>query len=147
MNIVYNIKTVTYASLDYKKVVALRDKILRKPLGLQFSEQDLAVDKNEIIIGLFTQNKCLGCVQMRHVDQNEIKLRQMAVDNSMQGKGLGREILKFAEEIALSKKYNKICLHARKTAVKFYEKFGFSVIGNEFFEVKIPHYTMCKKLS
>jgi len=146
MKIEYVIKTIDYLGSDYKQIVTLRDKILRKPLGLSFSEKDLAIDKDETIIGLFVNYLCVGCVQMRQVSKNEVKLRQMAVDNSFQGKGLGIKILQYAEGIALSKHYKIISLHARKTAVGFYKNLGFSVVGNTFLEVGIPHFLMQKKL-
>jgi len=37
-------------------------------------------------------------------------------------------------------------MHARKTAIGFYEKSGYSVIGDEFTEVGIPHFEMVKKI-
>jgi predicted GNAT family N-acyltransferase len=42
--------------------------------------------------------------------------------------------------------FKKIRMHARKTAVGFYEKLGYTVIGKEFTEVSIPHLLMEKKL-
>jgi predicted GNAT family N-acyltransferase len=38
-------------------------------------------------------------------------------------------------------------MHARSTAIGFYEKMGYTVTGNEFVEVTIPHYTMQKTLT
>jgi hypothetical protein len=38
-------------------------------------------------------------------------------------------------------------MHARKTAVGFYEKQGYEILGDEFLEVSVPHYEMRKKLS
>ena len=37
-------------------------------------------------------------------------------------------------------------MHARETAVGFYEKLGYKVVGDKFTEVTIPHYVMEKKL-
>jgi predicted GNAT family N-acyltransferase len=37
-------------------------------------------------------------------------------------------------------------MHARKTALGFYEKLGYRVAGDEFIEVTIPHYVMEKDL-
>jgi predicted GNAT family N-acyltransferase len=37
-------------------------------------------------------------------------------------------------------------MHARKTAMGFYEKLGYEKIGDEFTEVTIPHYKMEKRL-
>ena len=39
-------------------------------------------------------------------------------------------------------KYNKIVLNAQEYAIPFYEKFGFKVISDIFYEVDIPHKTM-----
>ncbi len=35
-----NFKIIEYGSSEYKKAVALRERILRKPLGLSFSESE-----------------------------------------------------------------------------------------------------------
>jgi predicted GNAT family N-acyltransferase len=37
-------------------------------------------------------------------------------------------------------------MHARKSALGFYEKLGYTPEGDEFEEVTIPHYLMRKKL-
>ena len=140
------LKIVKYASTDYDAVINLRYKILRKPLGLIFSKNDLIGDKDEIIVAMFEQNKALACVQMQVQHNNTIKFRQMAVDNHLQRQGLGTKLLIFAEKIAHEKHFDKIILHARKTAVPFYQKLGYTVVGKEFVEVKTPHLLMTKSV-
>jgi GNAT superfamily N-acetyltransferase len=70
----------------------------------------------------------------------------MAVLSGLQGKGIGRVLMTFAENIARDRGYRKINMHARKTAVGFYEKLGYSISGPEFEEVTIPHFEMEKEL-
>ena len=70
----------------------------------------------------------------------------MAVLNNLQGKGIGRALMMFAENIARDRGFRKISMHARKTAVGFYEKLGYEVEGDEFLEVTIPHHIMKKGL-
>ena len=70
----------------------------------------------------------------------------MAVVSGLQGKGIGKVLLQFAENIARDRGYKKIMMHARKTAVGFYEKLGYKKTGGEFEEVTIPHYVMEKDL-
>jgi ribosomal protein S18 acetylase RimI-like enzyme len=77
---------------------------------------------------------------------NSVRLRQMAVLNNLQGKGIGRALMQFAENIARDRGFQKITMHARKTAVGFYEKLGYRISGQEFEEVTIPHYVMEKLL-
>ena len=58
-------------------------------------------------------------------------------------KGLGRELVTKALEEA--KKHfgcKKICVHAQKQAVPFYEKMGFAVISDEYLQEGIVHVTM-----
>jgi len=127
-------------------MVHLRHEILRKPLGLTFDEAELENEKEDILIGAFEDDRLLGCCLLSPMDTSTIRLRQMAVPNSMQGKGIGRALMIFAENIARDQGYRKLCMHARKTALGFYEKLGYAVSGEEFTEVTIPHYIMEKSL-
>ena len=76
----------------------------------------------------------------------QARLRQMAVLNDLQGKGIGRALMNFAENIARDRGFRTICMHARSNAVGFYEKVGYRIVGDQFMEVTIPHYVMEKKL-
>lgn len=127
-------------------MVHLRNEILRKPLGLIFTQDELEKEKEDVLMGAFEDDKMLGCCLLTKVDSKTIRLRQMAVPNSMQGKGIGRALMIFAENIARDLGYKVLLMHARKTATGFYEKLGYSVLGNEFEEVTLPHYVMQKNL-
>lgn len=76
-----------------------------------------------------------------------MKLRQMAVLNENQGKGIGSAIMNFAENVARDQGYKKLTMHARKNAIGFYEKMGYKVVSGEFDEVTIPHVIMEKALA
>ena len=126
-------------------MVQLRTDILRKPLGLSFSPDELELEKNYILIGAFEEDKMLGCCMLIKQD-GEMRLRQMAVMNNLQGKGIGRALLQFAENIARDRGYKRITMHARKTVVTFFEKLGYKVSSDEFVEITIPHIEMAKEL-
>jgi len=127
-------------------MVQLRNDILRKPLGLSFTPQELEQEKEEILIGAFEDDKMLGCCMLIKSDPGSVRLRQMAVTNNLQGKGIGKALMQFAENIARDRGFRKIIMHARKSATGFYEKLGYQVAGDEFVEVTIPHYVMEKDL-
>lgn len=127
-------------------MVNLRIELLRKPLGLTFDATELEKEKDDILIGAFEEDKLLGCCLLTRVDRYTIRLRQMAVFNSLQGKGLGRALMVFAENIARDQGYRKLIMHARKTALGFYRKLGYQTSGEEFQEVTIPHFVMEKAL-
>jgi ribosomal protein S18 acetylase RimI-like enzyme len=140
------LKIIDHGSKEYQQMVQLRNDLLRKPLGLHFTPEELEKEKEEILIGAFEEEKMLGCCMLIRHDNTKVRLRQMAVLNNLQGKGIGRALMQFAENIARDRGFHKITMHARKSAIGFYEKLGYQVIGEEFEEVTIPHYIMEKIL-
>ncbi len=137
---------IDHGTKEYQQMVNLRNEILRKPLGLGFTADELEREKDDILMGAFEDDKLLGCCLLTRMDTRTIRLRQMAVPNNMQGKGIGRALMIFAENIARDLGYKKLCMHARTTAVGFYQKLGYGISGDEFVEVTIPHYIMEKAL-
>lgn len=141
------IKQIDHGSKEYKQMVDMRYEILRKPLHLSFDNNELEKEKDDILIGAFEEEKMLGCCLLTRQDKGCVRLRQMAVENNLQGKGIGASMMHFAENVARDAGYKKLIMHARKTAIGFYEKLGYKVAGNEFMEISIPHYIMEKRLS
>ena len=78
------------------------------------------------------------------IEKDTVQLRQMAVLSGLQGKGIGRTIMQFAENLARDRGFKRIFMHARDTAVGFYQKQGYEKKGEMFTEVSIPHYVMEK---
>jgi len=141
------IKQLDHGTKEYKQMVDLRYAILRKPLNLSFDPEELDKEKDDILIGAFEEEKILGCCLLTKIDKESLKLRQMAVQNNLQGKGIGASMMNFAENVARDAGYKKLIMHARKTATGFYEKLGFKISGDEFLELSIPHFVMEKKLT
>ena len=143
-------RIIEYGSCDYHDMVALRDEVLRKPLGLTFSTEYLQQEINDILVGGFQQEGekqlLAGCCILTPVSENTVQLRQMAVSPALQGKGIGREIILFAETTAVNNGFGILTMHARKEATDFYRKQGYEICGEEFTEVGIPHYEMRKNL-
>ena len=106
----------------------------------------LEKEKENILIGAFEEEKMLGCCMLIRESNDEIRLRQMAVIHNLQGKGIGKALMQFAENIARDIGHKKITMHARKSSVSFFEKLGYSICSDEFQEISIPHFEMEKKL-
>lgn len=140
------LKIIDHNSDEYRQMVDLRFMILRKPLGLSFSDEDLAAEKDDILLGCFEDDSLEACCVLTKTDPKTVRLRQMAVGAPLQGKGIGRVLMTFAENIARDHGYRRLTMHARKSAVGFYEKNGYSICSEEFEEVTIPHYVMEKEL-
>ena len=127
-------------------MIKLRDDILRKPLGLGFDQQELEGEKDNMLIGAFEDDEMLGCCMLVEENSETVRLRQMAVLNDLQGKGIGRALMNFAENLARDRGYKILSMHARKNATGFYEKMGYKIASDEFTEITIPHYVMEKIL-
>lgn len=146
-----------FDSKEYQQALALRQTILRKPLGLTLSAQDTLGEQNQWHFGVIQntgllQNQdliaCIIAKPMLDTNGNSqlVKLRQMAVDANYQGLGVGKMLMQGVEKHLLSRGIQHIELNARLTAVGFYTKFGYTVRGEIFTEVSIEHLTMVKTL-
>jgi predicted GNAT family N-acyltransferase len=140
------LKIIDHGSPEYQQMIKLREEILRKPLGLGFDQDELDTEKENMLIGAFEEEQMLGCCMLVEENRETVRLRQMAVLNDLQGKGIGRALMSFAENLARDRGYKTLSMHARKNAIGFYEKMGYRVAGEEFTEVTIPHYVMEKDL-
>ena len=127
-------------------MIKLRDDVLRRPLGLSFSNDELDEEKANLHIAAYEDDQMLGCCMLVEEGPDTVRLRQMAVINDLQGKGVGRALMQFAENLARDRGFKKITMHARKNAIGFYEKMGYRKVGTEFQEITIPHYVMEKEL-
>jgi predicted GNAT family N-acyltransferase len=143
------IKEIVFNSDEYKQMLDLRNAVLRKPINWPyFVWGQTEHEKEYTLLGGFdeTTNEILACCILVHKSDTEIQLKQMAVYSTHQGKNLGLALIRFAENWAIKKRYTKLSMHARKTALGFYEKSGYGISGDEFEEVGIPHFKMEKQL-
>ncbi len=141
------IKQVPYNSKEYFATVELRERLLRTPLGLSFSDSEIREESNEFHIAAFEKDTLLGCLVLIPIDEKTFKMRQLIIDEPCQGKSIGTNLVRFAEDFTVQKGASTLFAHARKTAIPFYEKLGYSVVSEEFIEVTIPHFKIEKNLS
>jgi YbgC/YbaW family acyl-CoA thioester hydrolase len=74
------------------------------------------------------------------------KIGRMAVSRVLRGTKLGREILESLAEAARARGDHEVLLHAQRSAEGFYQRLGFTVRGEPFDEVGIPHVEMVRSL-
>jgi predicted GNAT family N-acyltransferase len=138
-------KEIKYNSKEYFNTLDLRSAILRAPLGKELSSEDTLDEENQIHFACFDHHRLAACVVAKPIKNDTcVKLRQMAVDSSYQGKGIGRHILIGAEEALKKKGFKQIELSARKVAQGFYEKLAYEVVGSYYLEQGIEHIKMHK---
>lgn len=139
-------RCVPHGGDEYRQMVALRDEILRRPLGLVFDPAELKAEGGFFHLGCWRDSKLVACVVLQPDGKERIRLRQFAVAQAHQGQGVGRALDSFAEVFAKERGFREILLHARATAIGFYEKLGYQVEGETFLEVGLPHKAMRKHI-
>ncbi len=130
----------------YAEEVELRFRILRAPLGFRREDVTYPYDDESLHFAGVEAGHVVGCAMFRPEAPREGRLLQMAVEEALQGRGLGRQIVRFLEEEVRRRGYEVVTLHARGDKVGFYEKLGYAVRGEEFVEVGIPHRHMWRRL-
>lgn len=139
---------VDYDSSLYHDAVALRDEILRRPLGLRFSTEDLDREVDDLhCVGTDRDGALLACLVLTPVDDRTVRMRQVAVASSVQRRGFGRDLVRYSESVAQNAGFVEMKLHARDTAIPFYIALGYNLVGPEFVEVGIPHRRMVRTLT
>jgi ribosomal protein S18 acetylase RimI-like enzyme len=139
------ITPIEHMSPAYLQAVALRQLLLRKPLGLSLSQHELHAEEDQLHLAAIAGETVVASLSVIWMDDHA-RIRQMAVDVEWQGSGIGRALLQAAEMIILSRSLHRVELHARVSAQRFYEKAGYHVTSNEYIEVTLPHRTMSKTL-
>jgi len=125
----------------------LRYRVLRAPLGMgrdtvRFGFEDDAWH----FVALDAADRVVGCVLFHQDAPDGGRLFQMAVDPALQAAGVGRALVRHLEAQVAEAGLTRIHLHARDTAMGFYERMGYSVTGQPFVEVGIGHHMMARTL-
>jgi ribosomal protein S18 acetylase RimI-like enzyme len=137
---------VAHASAAYDSLVELRREVLRRPLGLDFTAAQLAVEGGQLHLGAWDGERAVGCLALLMGGAREARMRQVAVAPDARGRGIGRLLVAESEAEARRRGAARMTLHARQSAVAFYERLGYRVEGEPFAEVGLPHRSMTKVL-
>ena len=139
---------VTFGSSRYDDLVELRYKVLLEPLGLKFLDSFRDKEASYLHIGCIEQldDKLVGGLILAPVDNDTIRMMQVAVDDKYQGEGVGREMVKYAEKRAKEAGYAHLVMYAMLSVIGFYEKLGFKQKGDIFEDNGITFAKMVKEL-
>lgn len=141
------IRQIDFGTPEYDEAVQLRYEVLRRPLGLAYTPEQLAAEYAEIHLAAFdVQGRLVGYLNLSPLPGGYVKMRQVAVAPEAQRCGIGRKLVENSEQLAKELGFSVMTLHARESAVPFYARLGYETLGGRFEEVTIPHFKMEKKL-
>jgi predicted GNAT family N-acyltransferase len=130
----------------YRQALRLREAVLREPLGLTITEEELADDATRQHFCAISYGVVIGSVSLKPLDETTLQLKQMAVAEDRRRERIGALLLAHAEEWGASGGFFLMVLNARMGAEGFYVRFGYQALGEPFNENTIPHIRMTKHL-
>ncbi len=86
-------------------------------------------------------NKTIGTARIRLINKN-VKVERLALLKEYRGKGIGKQILRYAVNYCKKKQVKEVVLHAQCYAMGLFERVGFKKRGQKFIEVGIDHIEM-----
>lgn len=121
----------------------IRKTVFEKEQG--FIEEFDDIDKIAIHLTLYDNETLVGCTRTFE-ENHEWKIGRVALLPEYRGKGYGSILLKKTEDILKTKGVKQVSLHAQCRVQKFYEKCGYTSIGEILYEQGVAHIQMIKKL-
>ena len=144
--------------IEIKKIsgfetIIVRHPVLRagKPIETSHFEGDDLT--STVHFGLYFDKQLIAVISAFEVknklftEENQYQIRGMAVLDEFQKKGFGEQLLNYCENEIRIKKGELIWFNARETAVDFYKKSGYEIIGGQFEIPDVgPHFILFKKI-
>lgn len=142
------IREIKFGSELYQRSSNLRENVLRQPLGLVLSSEDTQDEDKQIHIAAIENGvDVIGTIILKPASSEVSEIRGVAVAPHMQNMGIGKQLVIFAEQLAIENGFLTIEMKARISARKFYEKLGYNTTGPEFIKSTIPHIKMEKLIA
>lgn len=142
----FEFKQIDLNSRNYLMEKQLREDILRKPLGLILSDEDIRFDHLFKHFGVFHGIELIACCMAKEAGDGVAMMRQVCVKEAYQSQKVGSFMMKQAESQLKILGYDKIVLHARVSAWTFYQKLGYVFESDSFEEIGVEHRIMSKVL-
>ena len=140
--------------LAFEQVLPLRVRVLRKgtPTTDAHYVEDLAADA--VHFGVLRDGEAIATSTwfMKECPEqpgtSAMQLKGMAVDDSLQTSGLGRQLIDAGVAHAQERNAALVWARARDSAIGFYEKCGFTVVGDGFIDgpTDMPHHIVVRSL-
>lgn len=134
---------------EWEQYYNLRFTVLREPWG-QLKGSEVLKDEDQADHAMVIDsesNIVVGVARMQINTPTQGQVRCVAVSPNVQGKGVGKLLMNYLENLAREKSIKEIILDARENALKFYESIGYEIYEDSYLLFgEIQHYRMRKEL-
>lgn len=123
---------------------AIREEVFVREQG--FVNEFDHIDGNAVHFVLYVDGQAAGTCRIYKGEDNEFYLGRLAVLPNYRGMSLGKMLIDEAQRCVSDMGGEKISLSAQVRVMNFYEKCGFSAVGEEYLDEDCPHIKMVKML-
>jgi predicted GNAT family N-acyltransferase len=131
---------------DWPEVAALRRRVFVEEQGVPAEIEQDAADATAVhALSRDLAGRVVATGRLL-VGEGTATIGRMAADQEVRGRGHGAAVLAELHHQAVARGIRQIELHAQVTARGFYERAGYTAVGEEYLEAGIPHVTMVRRL-
>jgi predicted GNAT family N-acyltransferase len=132
---------------DWPEVVALRTRVFVEEQGVPAEIEQDEHDATAVHALARDDDGRVVATGRLLVRDGRAVVGRMAVDAAVRGRGYGAAVLAELHRQALALGLAEVELHAQVGARGFYERAGYTAVGEEYLEAGIVHVTMRRPLS
>ena len=141
---ILNIKNIT--SAEFPDAQTIRKVVFQAEQGVDAALEFDGQDETAEHIVAYLDSQPVGTARIRYLDYKTAKIERLAVFPLARGKGIGKQMMEVALDIAAKKNIQEVVIHAQQYIIGLHQKLGFEPEGEIFEEAGIPHVKMRKKL-
>ena len=131
---------------DWPEVAALRTRVFVEEQGVPAEIEQDAADATAVHAVSRDETGRVVATGRLLVGDGTATIGRMAADPVVRGRGHGAAVLAELHRQAGERGVREIELHAQVTARGFYERAGYTAVGEEYLEAGIAHVTMVRRL-
>lgn len=135
---------INYGKINFADAKSIRQHVFVEEQGFENEFDD--VDEFAYHLVIYQDHQAIATGRMYPKDEKTMILGRIAVIKEYRKIGLGSIIVQSLEKKADELGYLMIQLSAQLQAQKFYEKLGYRVFGELYYDEWCPHVTMNKYL-
>lgn len=131
---------------DLQAIQSIREAVFQAEQGVEPELDFDGEDENSAQIVAYLDDIAVGTARMRYLSDRTAKIERLAVLPSARGKGIGKQIMEAAIDIAAKQNMQQVVIHAQQYVMGLHQKLGFEPEGEIFEEAGITHVKMRKNL-
>lgn len=127
---------------DMASIMRIREAVFINEQNIPPEQEWDELDSQAIHFLSIDGNYAMGTARLTKETEDCGRIGRVAVLKDWRGLHIGEAIIQAVIQEAKLQGFKTLTLSAQKYAIKFYQRFGFEVVGDEFLEVGIPHVDM-----